>query len=470
MFGKQPMTIIVGALMLGLVVPVMAATGDQVNAQALQERVQSLESQLASMQKAQGETWLNERRAQEVKGLIREVLADAETRASLLQDGVLAGHDGTNFFLRSADGNFLLNVSGQVQFRYVADFQDARGQVARAAAGDDQQGFQLRRAKIKFSGHAWDPNLGYVVQLATTRTTSNTFTEDVYITYRVNDELTVKGGVMKLPFLRQELISSRKQLAVERAGASEFFTLDRSEQIQVVYVDPSDLFILTGAISDGARGDVAGFTGFGADLSNFALTGRVDVKLAGAWDQAQDEVSNQNGDMALFVGSAVHWETGDGDANAAAGLFDADYLTWTVDTLFKQAGLSVLAAVTGAQVSGDIAGSGFSSDMYGAVVEGGYMVTENLQPFLRYEWVDSDAAGFKSIQTLTAGANYYLKGHNAKFTADVVWMFEGTTGVGAAANPFTASPFGSGLGTSGATGILNNDGLLVIRGQFQLLF
>ena len=52
--------------------------------QALQQRVQELEGR--------GEVnWLNERKSEEVKALVREVLADADTRASLLSSGLNAG-------------------------------------------------------------------------------------------------------------------------------------------------------------------------------------------------------------------------------------------------------------------------------------------------------------------------------------------------------------------------------------------
>jgi len=60
----------------------------------------------------------------EVRALVAEMLADADTRSSLLMSGGNAGHDG-KFFLADTDGNFRLNVGGQVQFRYIANFGDS---------------------------------------------------------------------------------------------------------------------------------------------------------------------------------------------------------------------------------------------------------------------------------------------------------------------------------------------------------
>ena len=48
------------------------------------------------------EDWLTEQRAEEIKGLVADVLADADTRASLTGNGLMAGWSD-DFFLASAD-------------------------------------------------------------------------------------------------------------------------------------------------------------------------------------------------------------------------------------------------------------------------------------------------------------------------------------------------------------------------------
>ena len=53
-----------------------------------------------------GDNWMTEERAEEVRSLVRDVLADADTRASLLQSGMTAGYDD-GFMIGSTDGNFL---------------------------------------------------------------------------------------------------------------------------------------------------------------------------------------------------------------------------------------------------------------------------------------------------------------------------------------------------------------------------
>ena len=78
-----------------------------------------------------------------VRAQVAEMMADAETRSSLLAAGD-AGHDG-RFFI-AGDG-FRLNIGGQIQFRYVLNFRDDENN------GDDfSNGFQTRRTKLDFNG------------------------------------------------------------------------------------------------------------------------------------------------------------------------------------------------------------------------------------------------------------------------------------------------------------------------------
>jgi hypothetical protein len=120
--------------------------------EALRAEVAELRSTVARLQAEHGDDWLTEQRADEIRALVQDVLADADTRANLLQDGMTAGWD-KGFFLGSADGNWLLRIGGQIQVRYAASFQDD------APDGeDDRYGFEVRRAKLKLKGHVVDPS------------------------------------------------------------------------------------------------------------------------------------------------------------------------------------------------------------------------------------------------------------------------------------------------------------------------
>ena len=82
---------------------------------ALKAEMATLKARIGELEGKQSQQWLDARRTEEVKALVREVLSDADTRASLQNDGLTAGHANDKFFLASQDGTFHLNIGGQIQ-------------------------------------------------------------------------------------------------------------------------------------------------------------------------------------------------------------------------------------------------------------------------------------------------------------------------------------------------------------------
>lgn len=431
-----------GALAMGLAGVVNAD-------ESLRSEVDALRQQVAELKGQQNSNWLNDRRAEEVKALIQEVLSDADTRASLMADGATAGHDGRNFYVGSMDGGFRMNMGGQIQFRYLVNFNNPDD--GEEDDGTDE-GFQLRRVKISFDGYVtagrrWDYEV--TLQHEDNVDSGDTVLDIAKFGTALSDNLRIDGGKFKLPFAREELISSRRMLAVERSIVNEIFTLNRAEQIQLSY--KSDQLLLRGSISDGSNSE---FSEIGDDNVHFAITGRADFKVMGDWEQAADSTAWRGQPNGLFLGGAVHVQKND-DANDE----DSCSMSWTVDALFESNGLGIMGAFFGAY-SDDHEG-GDDTNIFGASIEASYLINDNFQPFIRGEWADlSDAGGDGCNIVATAGINYYFKGHEAKFTADVVWVVDSadveTTGLG------------SGVGFS--DGDAHGQDNLLLRLQFQLLF
>ena len=263
---------------------------------------------------------------------------------------------------------------------------------------------------MKFSGtvgDGWD----YVLVLATDNSDGNVFAEDVIISHDLGDGWNMHAGVFKLPFARQELISSSRQVAVDRGLTTEFFTLNRAEQVQFTYDDDQMKFRI--ALSDGGN---SGFTTLPGGASNdFALTVRGDVRLDGEWADAKDEFGSD--DNALFVGGAVHYEKFEG--NAAVD----DNLVWTIDALWKSGGFGVTAALFGSSVSNNTPTSDL--DQFGAYAQVSYIVDEKWDVFARWDYIDDDGAGGDSddtINAITVGLNHHFNA-NVKFTTDIVYVF-----------------------------------------------
>lgn len=403
----------------------------------------------------------------EIRALVADMLADAETRSSLLQSGGVAGHDG-KFFLASPDGANRLNVSGQWQFRYTANFRDDD-------AGDDfEPGFSNRRTKLRFDGHVFN-DFYYRVQLAFDREGGGAFLEDAYVGYEFDNGLRMQAGQFKLPFLREELVSSAKQLTADRSYANELHNQGRSQGIQLTWA--AENWRIMGAFSDGFNSANTDFNS--AMEADWGLTARFEFLGGGNWAQFDDFTSPRGSEgLAWLIGAAVNWQGGFGgsDATGTVGV-DSDAgqaFSWTIDGSLEGDGWNVFGAFIGrhadadfnATIPGAVATS--SVDEFAFVLQGGIYVTEDIEPFLRWDaLLPDDVAGGGSddmFNVLTVGANWYLHGHAAKFTFDLQWFIDEPAD----------SNFGSlGLPANTGIGYLGSgmeDSEFVLRAQFQLLF
>ncbi|MEL6311237.1 MAG: porin, partial [Pseudomonadota bacterium] len=243
--------------------------------------------------------------ANDSRAYAAELLADAEERSSLLQAGT-SGYDD-QYFIQSADGNFRLGVNGFTQFRYRLNIQDD------SAPDDVVTGFENARTRINFNGFAGRPELRYrvegsfgsefaepVIQPFGADTSgfinTNAFAlANAYIEYDYNDNITIRAGQFRAPFLRERLVEPTHLQTIERSNASRPFDLGFVEGIQVDY-STSAGWRASFAFSDGGNSNGTSFnsgpTGAGlgggptnTSLADFALTGRFDYALSGSLDQ-----------------------------------------------------------------------------------------------------------------------------------------------------------------------------------------
>ncbi|QDU32456.1 hypothetical protein KS4_04880 [Poriferisphaera corsica] len=427
----------------------------QADQASLAAQLQAAEQRVSQLEQAQQGDWLNERRAEEIKGLIRDVIADADSRATLLQDGILAGHDG-NFFLRSADDSFRMNLSGYIQFRYATNWQNKRD-------NETIHGFNNARAKLYITGYAMD-DFGYKLCFATNGSTGEVYTEEAVVDMKLDDDVKLYAGVTLLPFLREDLMASSTLLAVERACVTKGFGVGFSAMLGAK-IDVSDDLKLNVAISNGTIGDKYGYTNFENNSADIAVTGRADWKLAGDWKQMKDYVAWRDDSDAIFVGAAAHYQRTDRDTTSMA--FPMDFLAWTADTLWKVNSWTASLAVNGGHYFTD---ENTDTNAYGTLLQLAYNMDDKMQPFMRYEWSDTRMGGSSDTnQVVSAGLNYFLNKHNAKFTTDLVWCFEGTA-VPGSAMVFTGDSYGTGLALNHTATDIDDNQIIAARAQFQLKF
>ncbi|MHB1155325.1 MAG: porin [Phycisphaerales bacterium] len=433
-----------------------AARGAEMSNEQLMAELKSLKTEVAQLRTQQGENWMTERRAAEIKSLVRDVLADADTRASLMDSAITAGHNGKNFFLTSEDGKFLLNIAGQIQFRYIWNNVDED-----SSTDDNMSGFQLRRTKLKFTGHISDPKIKYVVVLANERDTGTTYLEESKVSYKFDNGIEIAGGRFKGPFLREELTSSSQQLTVERSVINEFFTTGFTEGVQLGYA--TDTWSVAAMFNDGQnQGEVGTAADWNDVDSDFAVTARGEVALLGKLKQAGDFNSWSGEETLLLIGGGVHYQVGESDT---AGTFptaeDDDKFIWTVDAALEWQGLGAFVAATGQLGTDDSTQVDIPEDV-GLVAQVGYMVIpDKLEPFVRWEHFFNDADAESDFDILTFGMNYYLAKHTSKFTLDLVWILDDVP---------SRVGLSDGLGLRNVSGIDGDKNQVALRAQYQLLF
>lgn len=421
----------------------------------LNHRVGDLEIEINNMRQSQSDDWLTAQRADEIRSLVHDVIADADLRANLSQNGMTAGWD-KGFFLSSADGNFMLKLSGQIQSRYVYNNQD------NSPDDDDRAGFEMRRTKLNFKGNVIDPSIIYAIQLSASSNGGGLSVTTASIAKDFGNGWILRGGQFKPPFLREELISSSRQLAADRSLVNEVFNQDRAQGVELAY--SNEHFKAAFMFHDGFNSDN---TQALDELTEFAFTARAEHLVAGNWGQFNDFTSFNGEEFALLIGAAIHVEadeygTGDGvfvDADADGiddTLNDGEVQTtaFTLDASAKFGGANAFAAF----IYRNLDSRSSDIDQYAFVVQGGVFVTDDWEAFARYEWSDFDTAGTSDLSVITIGVNRYFSSHSLKWTTDIGF------GINEVSSAFSSD------GTGWRTDTAGEDSQMVIRSQMQLLF
>ena len=392
---------------------------------------------------------------EELRALVAELVKKERVAAELT-----AGYD-RHFFLADAGGNFRLEIEGQVQGRYIYNHRDdpARG----GSLDEDETGFVMRRAKLGFKGHILDPDLAYKIKAGFERSGGGFVLEEAYLKYKLPGGHYVQFGQYKAPFLHEELVSSSKQLTVERSAVNELFTIDYAQGVTLggKYDLGSGLsWALT--VHDGREQDN---TDFDEDATEFAVAGRVEALLAGTWKQFGDFAAWKGDPFGLLVGLALDY----GQMEHGSGTISPlrDYLAYTADVSLEAHPFNAFAAFVGRH--GEFDGTGGGVDSTGVVVQGGvFVIPDTLDLFARWEYIDyggfgefghkvdplSPITAKDEVNIYTVGVNYYVKKHDLKLTLDCLW-----------------APDGLRAGESGAGTLTSpEEDEFAVRVQVQLLF
>lgn len=499
--------------------------GAAVSNKDLLDRIERLEAsnralagEVQTLRAADEKGWLSEERAAEIRSIVTDVLADSELRNSLQGTGSTAGwSDG--FFLQSADGRFRMEVGGQIQFRYIYSWipNGTSGVTPTAGSGletvgdntESRSGFDMPNTQLELKGHVFGESYQYYLKGAFANTDEAMIGDtplnnlgngsgsfrllDAYMRMELDDQFSLKIGQFKLPYAREQLIDSGHQMAVSRSTVVEHLGVWRSQGIELDWT--SDNARVMVAYSDGGTDNVYGvLQSVGSDPMNsaywtdgvdWAVTGRVEWKMAGRWEQFNSMTSPPGDELGMLAGVAFHAQSG--DPELTQGVNDNQPNEWyalTADLSMMYGGATFFGSVF---VNSIQSGSAFvagqnnfddpalfdigGSNVWGMVVQGSYYMTPKWEVFGRYEYGNATINGIDEITNpngtttldngnamsiLTIGANWYLDGEDLKWTTDFGVAIDSLDGV------WWNGPNGWRASEDG--------GELVFRSQLQLRF
>ena len=419
----------------------------------LRNMVETLRGEVDVLRGQQNTNWMTEQRSEQIRGLVQDVLADADTRSSLQGDGATSGYN-KGFYIQNADGSFKLKINGQIQSRWIYN---------RTKSPDESShGFENRRVKLKFSGNVIDDTWGYKITAVMPRNggagTTGMYLEDAWISKKIDNGWSLKIGQFKAPFLREELVSSSRQLTVERSMVNNAFTYGWTQGASLNYSTDSMKF--NAWYGDGPHS--LNSQSLGNEANAFAARG--DFLLSGDWSQFKGFNATSTEGWGMMLGAAVAY-TNYGSGNTGnIGNVNANKSTqYTVDLSIANAGFSLYGYYV--HSSAKNAGGVDLPDSDGWVVQAGYMISDNTEIFGRYEAGGVDGLPTADLSAMTLGFNLWPTGNsNIKWTTDLGYAFDPVAKGGTL--PVKVDWTSSGNGWQEDA----DDGEYVIRTQMQFLF
>lgn len=378
-------------------------------------RIAALEAQIAQL-KNESSSWLN---SEQTRALVRETMADSETRSSLLRDGGTAGYrEGRGFFLSNEDGSFDVNIGLKTQFRGIYNNKDS--------ADENTFGFEATRTRLTFDGHAGNPDLTYLINAEFDSDGAFTLL-DAWGNWALGNGWDWGWGQGYAPFLHEDQVDNFQQLAIERSYVEAWFSPGRTQGTWLHYAnDTMDFWV---SVNDGGTITPGGInagnlnTPFAADGTDYAFTARAQAVLVGG-NKAQfdDYTSWSTDETAVLVGAAIHWQNGEFGTLAE----EVQTVSWTIDATAEFGQGNVAAYIVGLSTDPH-SDAATSFDQFGVVVQGGYhIVPDKFEVFGRWEWMDLDnAVAEDNINLMTVGVNYYFGRHHGwKWSTDFVYAFD----------------------------------------------
>lgn len=371
------------------------------------------------------------------------------------QDQSIVGYDGgfliaskTATELQADNYSYLMRINGFAQLRDTVF--DAKG------AGNDLNQLQLKRARLIFSGHAFNPDVRYFVQLDGRSSSGDTLRIlDYSLAYDFGHRnwglesgtIGFKTGLYKMPFSLARYLSGKQLQFADRSMASMFFDVNRSLAWGLYGRTKSwstplhwEAALFNGLVTGGAE------TGSSGSLdNNNAVSARVYSFPIGDWGSSELADLEYHDSLASRVGMGVAFSSID---RSGATEFDAlrvvdtgDRLSALLPTSVEQYSVALYSVDAAAKLwGGSLTGEYYFrniSDFRGSALPdlfdhgfwlqaGWFIVPRKLELLSRWSRVQGNSGTLGgsqlSSEEIAAGSVWYFKDQHSKLTVDATYL------------------------------------------------
>lgn len=425
-------------------------------------QISELKAEIAALKGNQGEQWLTEQRADQIRGVVQDVLADSNTRSSFQQAGGATAGYNNGFFISSADGNYSLKINALEQVRFVWNntYQDTKDQ--------NSWGFENRRTQAFFSGNVVDPSWKYLVGMAYDAQ-NDPYNADsgnfnlyyAMVTKTFGDGFSVSVGQMNVPFTVESNLFNAGSTQMGDYSIFEYM-FGAGQQVGAMAKLEKDAFRVSGGWYNIVQTDSSGTVGQSWNNDNnqsIAIASRAEYKVAGTWDQFSKESSFKGEEFGLLIGGGVIWQNG--RAQNSDSTYSSNPLGLTADAQAKFGGFNLIGQFLWQD---GYPGTDSSSSVWGFNVQGGAFITEDLEVFGAWAYADtagdgSTGSSFGTTNYLQTGANWYFAKNSIKATV-----------MGIIPLNSDAAQAGNLRGFEGGVGLTDSDNNFSLVCQLQVMF
>ena len=420
----------------------------------VQRELAAMRADLAAIRARQRDAWMDAARAEQVRGIVRDALADSATRASFLAAEWTTGYDG-GAFVRSADGATSMKVNVMNQVRFV--FNSAGGEAVPGYDTETRWGMENRRVNLTFSGNVVDPTVRYMC-LVVYQSQADRFVAEPgvvrpmysWVAKDFGHGWSGTVGLQNVPWDLESMFFGSSRLTTGEYSVFNY-RFGAGKQPGATIHWQGDWLRTTAGVFNQLNAIATGWDA--AENLSFAVSSRTELKIGADWNQLE-WMSGAPGDVPGFVaGLGLCMSNGraqNPQSPVPLGEPTPSAQGVTVDLRAVLGGATIVGQYAYMR---DPVGGRTLGWFSGLNVQGSAFLTDSVEAFAAAAWMDD-----VPVQWIAeAGANVYLRGRALKLTVKAIV-------------PFGDGPVGGIREIAGGLGIAEENNNASLVAQLQMSF